>query len=46
MDGPIRAYESVFAIEYSLQVLGLAKAVEWYSLKHRKLMEVLRFFET
>ncbi|KAL5782804.1 hypothetical protein ACOSP7_007833 [Xanthoceras sorbifolium] len=42
----IHANESVFAIEYALQVLGSAKAVAWYSTKQREFMIELRFFET
>ncbi|KAI9196381.1 hypothetical protein LWI28_023443 [Acer negundo] len=42
----IRANDSVFAIEYALQVLGSAKAVAWYSPKQKEFMIELRFFET
>ncbi|KAJ0034694.1 hypothetical protein Pint_24174 [Pistacia integerrima] len=42
----IRANDSVFAIEYALQVLGSAKAVAWYSPKQQEFMIELRFFET
>uniref|UniRef100_A0A6M2EFC2 Uncharacterized protein n=1 Tax=Populus davidiana TaxID=266767 RepID=A0A6M2EFC2_9ROSI len=38
--------DPVFAIEYALHVLGSAKAVAWYSPKHREFMVELRFFET
>ncbi|GLT80983.1 hypothetical protein SLA2020_523920 [Shorea laevis] len=38
--------EPVFALEYALQVLGSAKAVAWYSPKHKEFMIELRFFET
>ncbi|OVA16640.1 hypothetical protein BVC80_1543g74 [Macleaya cordata] len=38
--------ETVFAVEYALKVLGSAKAVAWYSTKHREAMVELRFFET
>lgn len=38
--------ETVFAVEYALKVLGSAKAVAWYSMKHREAMVELRFFET
>ncbi|XP_042476637.1 protein TRIGALACTOSYLDIACYLGLYCEROL 4, chloroplastic [Macadamia integrifolia] len=39
-------HESVFAIEFALQDLGSAKALLWYSTKHREAMVELRFFET
>lgn len=42
----IRAHDSVFAIEYALQVLGSAKAVAWYAPKHQEFMIELRFFES
>ncbi|KAJ7955337.1 protein TRIGALACTOSYLDIACYLGLYCEROL 4, chloroplastic-like [Quillaja saponaria] len=42
----IRADDPVFAVEYALQVLGSAKAIAWYSPKHREFMMELRFFET
>lgn len=45
-DQPIHVDEPVLAIEYALQVLGSAKAVAWYSPKHREFMVELRFFET
>uniref|UniRef100_A0A2N9EI98 Protein TRIGALACTOSYLDIACYLGLYCEROL 4, chloroplastic n=1 Tax=Fagus sylvatica TaxID=28930 RepID=A0A2N9EI98_FAGSY len=45
-DWPIRVEEPVFALEYSLQVLGSAKAVAWYSPKQREFMVELRFYET
>lgn len=45
-DWPIRVDEPVFALEYALHVLGSAKAVAWYSPKHREGMVELRFFET
>ncbi|KAF3945022.1 hypothetical protein CMV_028567 [Castanea mollissima] len=35
-DWPVRVDEPVFALEYSMQVLGSAKAVAWYSPKHRE----------
>lgn len=38
--------EPVFAIEYALQVLGSAKAIAWYSPKHKEFMLELNFFET
>ena len=37
--------EPVFFIEYALQVLGSAKVVAWYSLKHQEFMVELSFFE-
>ncbi|KAI3423322.1 uncharacterized protein J3R85_011048, partial [Psidium guajava] len=46
LDRPVRIDDSVFAIEYALQVLGSAKAVAWYAPKHREFMVELRFFET
>ncbi|KAH9766585.1 protein TRIGALACTOSYLDIACYLGLYCEROL 4 [Citrus sinensis] len=42
----ICAHDSVFAIEYALQVLGSAKAVAWYAPKHQEFMIELRFFES
>ncbi|OMO58587.1 hypothetical protein COLO4_34510 [Corchorus olitorius] len=42
----IQTDEPVFAIEYALQVLGSAKAVAWYSPKHKEFMVELRFFDT
>ncbi|KAJ4721882.1 Protein TRIGALACTOSYLDIACYLGLYCEROL 4 chloroplastic [Melia azedarach] len=42
----IQARDSVFAIEYALQVLGSAKAVAWYAPKQQEFMIELRFFET
>ncbi|KAK8516909.1 hypothetical protein V6N13_092203 [Hibiscus sabdariffa] len=42
----IKADQPVFAIEYALHVLFSAKAVAWYSPKHREFMVELRFFET
>ncbi|KAI4364524.1 hypothetical protein MLD38_020602 [Melastoma candidum] len=42
---PVHIDESVFAIEYALQVLGSAKAVAWYSPRNREFMVELRFFE-
>ena len=45
-DWPVRVDDPVFALEYSMQVLGSAKAVAWYSPKHREFMIELRFFET
>ncbi|XP_077240520.1 pigment defective 320 [Tasmannia lanceolata] len=41
-----RVDESVFAVEYAMKVLGSAKAVAWYSTKHREGMVELRFFES
>ncbi|XP_068663504.1 protein TRIGALACTOSYLDIACYLGLYCEROL 4, chloroplastic-like [Aristolochia californica] len=41
-----RVHNSVFAVEYALKVLGSAKAVAWYSPKHREAMVELRFFES
>ncbi|CAK7327472.1 unnamed protein product [Dovyalis caffra] len=38
--------DPVFAVEYALHVLGSAKAVAWYSPKHREFMLELGFFET
>ncbi|CAK9328885.1 unnamed protein product [Citrullus colocynthis] len=38
--------EPTFALEYALQVLGSAKAIAWYSPKHREFMVELRFYET
>ncbi|CAN6469912.1 unnamed protein product [Victoria cruziana] len=40
-----RVCDSVYALEYALQVLGSAKAVAWYSTKQREAMIELRFFE-
>ncbi|KAF3776329.1 TRIGALACTOSYLDIACYLGLYCEROL 4 protein [Nymphaea thermarum] len=40
-----RVSDSVYALEYALQVLGSAKAVAWYSTKQREAMIELRFFE-
>lgn len=37
--------DSVFAIEYALQVLGSARATAWYSTKNQEAMVELRFFE-
>lgn len=37
--------QPVFAIEHALQVLGSAKAIAWYSPKHKEFMMELRFFE-
>ncbi|KAF8387625.1 hypothetical protein HHK36_026278 [Tetracentron sinense] len=45
-DWRIHVYEPVFALEYAMQVLGSAKAIAWYSPKHREAMVELRFFET
>lgn len=45
-DIPIRFFEPVFAIEHSLQVLGSAKGIAWYSPKNQEFMVELRFFET
>ncbi|XP_068660657.1 LOW QUALITY PROTEIN: protein TRIGALACTOSYLDIACYLGLYCEROL 4, chloroplastic [Aristolochia californica] len=41
-----QVHDSVFAVEYALKVLGSAKAVAWYSPKHREAMVELRFFES
>ncbi|KFK38082.1 hypothetical protein AALP_AA3G067200 [Arabis alpina] len=43
---PVTINNTVFAIEYALQVLGSAKAVAWYSPKQKEFMVELRFFET
>ncbi|POO00518.1 Protein TRIGALACTOSYLDIACYLGLYCEROL [Trema orientale] len=45
-DWNVRVEEPVFAIEYTLQVLGSAKAIAWFSPKQREFMIELRFFET
>ncbi|CAL1385520.1 unnamed protein product [Linum trigynum] len=45
-DWCVHAHDTVFAIEYALQVLGSAKAIAWYSPKQREFMVELRFFET
>lgn len=45
-DWNVRVQEPIFAVEYALQVLGSAKAVAWYSPKHREFMIELRFFES
>ncbi|KAJ6313724.1 hypothetical protein OIU77_015079 [Salix suchowensis] len=45
-DWHMRVDDPVFSIEYALHVLGSAKAVAWYSPKHREFMVELRFFET
>lgn len=42
----IHANDSVFAIEYALQVLGSAKAVAWYAPKQQEFMIELRFYDT
>ncbi|CAN1805101.1 Protein TRIGALACTOSYLDIACYLGLYCEROL 4, chloroplastic [Linum perenne] len=42
----VHAHDTVFALEYALQVLGSAKAIAWYSPKQREFMVELRFFET
>ncbi|KAL4014997.1 hypothetical protein IC575_027219 [Cucumis melo] len=42
----LRVDEPTFALEYALQVLGSAKAIAWYSPKHREFMVELRFYET
>ncbi|CAN0880982.1 Protein TRIGALACTOSYLDIACYLGLYCEROL 4, chloroplastic [Linum grandiflorum] len=42
----VHAHDTVFAIEYALQVLGSAKAIAWYAPKQREFMVELRFFET
>ncbi|XP_010547033.1 PREDICTED: protein TRIGALACTOSYLDIACYLGLYCEROL 4, chloroplastic [Tarenaya hassleriana] len=36
---------SIFAVEYALQVLGSGKAVAWYSPKQKEFMVELRFYE-
>ncbi|KAL6008845.1 hypothetical protein ACLOJK_022071 [Asimina triloba] len=41
-----RIDESIFAVEYALKVLGSAKAVAWYSPKHKEAMVELRFLES
>lgn len=38
--------ESVFAIDWALQVLGSARATAWYSPKRKEAMVELRFFES
>lgn len=43
---PVTINNTVFAIEYALQVLASAKAVAWYSPKQKEFMVELRFFET
>ncbi|CAN8269577.1 unnamed protein product [Cochlearia groenlandica] len=43
---PLAINNTVFAIEYALQVLGSAKAVAWYSPKQKEFMIELRFYET
>ncbi|CAH8353320.1 unnamed protein product [Eruca vesicaria subsp. sativa] len=43
---PVTVHNTVFAIEYALQVLGSAKAVAWYSPKQKEFMIELRFCET
>ncbi|KAF8094638.1 hypothetical protein N665_0358s0020 [Sinapis alba] len=43
---PVSINNTVFAIEYALQVLGSAKAVAWYSPKQKEFMVELRFYET
>ncbi|KAF8039438.1 hypothetical protein BT93_B1852 [Corymbia citriodora subsp. variegata] len=45
-DRPVHIDDSVFAVEYALQVLGSAKAVAWYAPKRQEFMVELRFFET
>lgn len=42
----LRVEEPTFALEYALHVLGSAKAIAWYSPKHREFMVELRFYET
>ncbi|KAK9139061.1 hypothetical protein Scep_008742 [Stephania cephalantha] len=41
-----RVQETIYAVEYALKVLGSAKAVAWYSPKHKEAMVELCFFET
>ncbi|CAN6926706.1 unnamed protein product [Brassica oleracea] len=43
---PMTIHNTVFAVEYALQVLASAKAVAWYSPKQREFMIELRFYET
>ncbi|GER31470.1 pigment defective 320 [Striga asiatica] len=42
----VNVNDPVFAVEYALQVLASAKAIAWYSPRHREFMLELRFFET
>lgn len=41
-----RVKNPIFALEHSLQVLGSAKAVAWYSPNQQEFMVELRFFES
>ncbi|CAA7017119.1 unnamed protein product [Microthlaspi erraticum] len=43
---PVTVNNTVFAIEYALQVLASAKAVAWYSPQQKEFMVELRFYET
>lgn len=45
-DCSVHIDEPVFALECALQALGSAKAVAWYSPKHKEFMLELRLFET
>ncbi|GMN44986.1 hypothetical protein TIFTF001_014176 [Ficus carica] len=42
----IRVEVPIFAIEYTLQVLGSANATAWYSPKQQEFMVEFRFFKT